>query len=257
MKFPLLLIFFIIGATTSFAQKLQVNELTCEYQDNPVGIDIKIPHFSWKLVSSQRGIKQKSYELRVGSDPNALLKGQGVLWQTGVVSSDQSVHVAYAGPELNSRQRYYWQVRVSDNTNASSGWSEVKFWEMALLKTDDWTASWIEPDIPGDSVGRPSPMLRHEFNLQKPIRAARLYITSHGIYDAHLNGQRVGDQYLTPGWTSYNKRLQYQTYDVTKLLKQGANAAGVVLGDGWYRGNLAWENNKNIYGKNLGLLFQL
>ena len=100
-------------------------------------------------------------------------------------------------------------------------------------------------------------MLRNKFELKKPIRSARFYITAHGFYEAHLNGQRVGDQFLTPGWTSYNKRLQYQTYDVSKLLKQGANAAGVILGDGWYRGHLAWENNRNLYGKNLGVLFQL
>lgn len=257
MRILALILFSVIGASVSLAQKLQVKELMCEYQDNPVGIDIKVPHFSWKLVTSQRSIKQKAYELRVGSDPKALAKGQRILWQSGVVSSDQSVYVPYAGPELISRQRYFWQVKVSDNTNASSPWSEVKFWEMGLLKTDDWTASWIEPNIPGDSVGQPSPMLRNSFDLKKPVRSARLYITAHGLYEAHLNGQRVGDQYLTPGWTSYGKRLQYQTYDVTKLLKQGPNAAGVFLGDGWYRGHLAWENNRNIYGKNLGLLFQL
>lgn len=252
-----LILFFAMTMTWSIAQKLQVTELTCENQDNPIGIDIKIPHLSWKLVTTQRAVKQKSYELRVGLDPVALAKGQHILWTSGVVTSDQSVYVPYQGPALNSRQRCYWQVRITDNTNTSTRWSEIKFWEMGLLNSNDWAASWIEPDIPGDSVGRPSPMLRTGFELKKAIRSARLYVTAHGLYEAHLNGQRVGDQYLTPGWTSYNKRLQYQTYDVTKLLKQGPNAAGVMLGDGWYRGHLAWENNRNIYGKNLALLFQL
>jgi alpha-L-rhamnosidase len=248
---------FILGGAVTVAQKLQVKELTCEYQDNPVGIDVAVPHFSWKLVTTQRAIKQKSYEIRVGLDPNALIKGQNILWQSGVAPSEHSVHVAYGGPELTSRRRYYWQVRVSDNNNAFSGWSEVKYWEMGLLLSEDWTASWIEPAIPGDSVGRPSPVLRKDFQLKNAVRSARLYITSHGLYEAHINGQRIGDQHLTPGWTSYNKRLQYQTYDVTKILKQGSNATGVMLGDGWYRGHLAWENNRNIYGRNLGLLFQL
>src|SRR5690606_13728564 len=99
--------------------------------------------------------------------------------------------------------------------------------------------------------------LRKSFDVDKPVASARLYITAHGLYDANLNGQRVGDQYLAPGWTSYNERLQYQTYDVTKLVKQGANGTGVMLGDGWYRGNLAWQDNKNLYGKTLGLLYQL
>lgn len=257
MKVYTIILFFILGPGATFAQKLQVKELTCEYQDNPVGIDIRIPRLSWKLVTTQRAVKQKSYELRVGLDPNTLAKGQNILWHSGVVASEQSVYVPYSGPELSSRQRYYWQVRVSDNKNTLSAWSELKFWEMGLLKTDDWTASWIEPVIPGDSVGRPSPILRKNFELRNTIRSARLYITAHGLYEAHLNGKRVGDQYLTPGWTSYNKRLQYQTYDVTKLLSQGSNAAGVMLGDGWYRGVLAWQNNRNLYGKNLGLLFQL
>jgi alpha-L-rhamnosidase len=257
MRLILLSAMFAFVAIVASAQKLQVKGLTCEYQDSPIGIDISVPHFSWKLISSQRAVVQKSYELRVGTDPQALIKGQKVLWQSGIVNSDQSIIVPYAGPALESRQRYYWQVRVVDSKNTSSGWSELKFWEMGLMNPEDWTASWIEPVIPGDSVGRPSPMMRKEFELTKAIKRARLYITSHGLYEAHLNGRRVGDQYLTPGWTSYNKRLQYQTYDVTKLLSQGSNAAGVMLGDGWYRGHLAWANNRNIYGKNLGLLFQL
>lgn len=257
MRTSVFALLFILGGAVAVAQKLQVKELTCEYQDNPIGIDVAVPHFSWKLVTTQRAIKQKSYEIRVGLDPNALVKGQNILWQSGVTPSEQSVHVAYAGPGLTSRRRYYWQVKVSDNNNASSGWSEVKYWEMGLLDAEDWTASWIEPAIEGDSVGRPSPMLRKDFQLPNPVRSARLYITSHGLYEAHINGQRIGDQYLTPGWTSYNKRLQYQTFDVTKILKQGPNATGVMLGDGWYRGHLAWENNRNIYGRNLGLLFQL
>ena len=258
MRTLTLLLFFFIGTFGNLvAQKLQVNDLTCEYQNNPIGIDVKIPTLSWKLKSDLRGVKQKTYEIRVGTDPKSILKGQNLVWQTGVIQSDQSIHVAYAGPALKSRQRYFWQVNVSDNAGNTSGWSEVKYWEMGLLDPADWSAQWIEPNIPGDSAGQPAPLLRHTFELKKVVRSARLYITSHGIYEAYFNGRRVGDQYLTPGWTSYNKRLQYQTYDVTALLTNGKNATGVVLGDGWYRGWLAWENNKNVYGTNLALLFQL
>ncbi|MBL0740300.1 glycoside hydrolase family 78 protein [Chryseolinea lacunae] len=247
-------------ATSLLAQpapKLSVGEPTCEYQNNPLGIDVKVPRLSWKLVSEQRGVTQKSYELRVGFDDKALAKGANILWQSGVVPSDQSVLVNYGGPALTSRQRYYWQVRVVDNKGNTSAWSEMKWWETGLLQSSDWTAAWVEPDLPGDSVHSPAPMLRNAFDLKKMVKNARLYITSHGIYECFINGQRVGDQYLTPGWTSYNKRLQYQTYNVTTLLTNGRNATGVILSDGWYRGNLAWENNRNIYGKNLALLFQL
>ena len=129
---------------------------------------------------------------------------------------------------------------------------------MGLLDPGDWKASWIEPSLPDDpKTPGPSPLLRREFALKGQVRSARAYVTSHGLYEMVLNGQRVGDQVLTPGWTSYNKRLQYQTYDVTPLLRRGENAVGVALGNGWYRGSLAWEGNRNIYGTRLGLLVQI
>ncbi len=252
-----LFLFFSFITQNLLAQKLQVNDLMCEYQNNPVGIDITTPRFSWKLTSTQQGVIQTSYSIRVGSDSKSITKGKNILWQSGEVKSNQSILIPYSGPTLISRQRYYWQVKVSDNKGNSSAWSEVKFWEMGLLSVSDWSAKWIEPTLPGDSTGQPSPMLRHSFELKKVIQSARLYITSHGLYEAHLNGKRIGNQYLTPGWTSYATRLQYQTYDVTSLINTGKNAAGVLLGDGWYRGWLAWDGNKNVYGKNLGLLFQL
>ncbi len=257
MKIFTSLVFFFALVTNLLAQKLQINDLTCEYQNNPIGIDITIPRFSWKLISAEQGVKQTSYSIRVGLDSKSIIKGQNILWQSNEIQSDQSVLVPYAGSALKSRQRYYWQVKVKDNKGNSSAWSEVKFWEMGLLSASDWSAEWIEPTLPGDSTGQPSPLLRHSFELKKAVQSARLYITSHGLYEAHLNGKRVGNQYLTPGWTSYTTRLQYQTYDVTSLLSNGSNAVGVLLGDGWYRGWLAWDGNKNVYGKNLALLFQL
>jgi alpha-L-rhamnosidase len=129
---------------------------------------------------------------------------------------------------------------------------------MGLLQPSDWKAEWIEPALPEDvSKSGPSPMLRREFTLKGVIERARVYATSHGLYELQLNGRRVGDALLTPGWTSYNKRLQYQTYDVTGLLRNGQNAVGVTLGNGWYRGNLAWDDKRNIYGDRLALLLQI
>ncbi|MGC3946299.1 MAG: glycoside hydrolase family 78 protein [Chryseolinea sp.] len=254
----LLLLFIAFCSIPAIAQKkLQVADLTIEHKLNPLGIDTRVPRFSWKLVSSLRGVKQQSYELRVGEDPTAMAKGERIIWQSNLVNSDQSLLVPYNGPATESRKRYYWQVKVIDNKGNSSGWSAAQYWEMGLLSTDDWDAKWIHVNIPGDSAGQPAPMLRRSFELGKAIKQARLYITSHGIYEAYINGSRVGDQYLAPGWTTYGKRLQYQVYDVSSMLKKGGNATGVVLGDGWYRGWLAWENNKNIYGKTLGLLYQL
>lgn len=238
-------------------KKIQVSELTCEYKINPLGIDTRVPRFSWKIVSALRGVKQQSYELRVGEDAARLARGEHFIWRSNVVTSDQSVLVSYGGPAVESRKRYYWQVKVTDTNGNTTGWSPVQYWEMGLLSPADWSAKWIEAAIPGDSAGQPAPMMRRSFQVKKPVKRARLYVTAHGIYEAYINGARVGDQYLTPGWTSYKSRLQYQVYDVTAMLRQGENGTGVVLGDGWYRGWLAWENNKNIYGKSLALLYQL
>lgn len=247
------LLFIAASLITAAQQKLTVTDLTCEYQNNPLGLDAATPRFSWKLVSPQRDVVQASYELKVATDPQA----QKAIWQSAKTASDRSVLVPYGGAALKSGQRYYWQVRATDNKGNTSPWSEIRFFETGLLQPTDWTAQWIEPVIAGDSVGQPAPLLRRDFNLKKTVKSARLYITAHGLYEAHINGQRVGNEYLTPGWTSYGKRLQFQVYDVTALLRNGTNATGVMLGDGWYRGHLAWENNRNIYGKTLALLYQL
>lgn len=249
----ILLVLCVAAGIPGIAQKLQLAELTTEYQTNPIGLDVTTPRFSWILVSTQRDILQTAYELRVSTDVNF----KNIAWQTGKVTSDQSAFISYSGTPLKAKQQYYWQARVWDNKGNASPWSKPAFFESGLLTADNWKASWIEPAIPGDSSGSPAPILRKEFELKKAVKSARLYITSRGLYETHINGKRVGDQYLTPGWTSYNKRLQYQTYDVTSLLKQGRNATGTLLGDGWYRGNLAWGGLKNIYGKTLGLLYQL
>lgn len=238
----------------SFAQ-VTVQNLLCENGTNPIGLDVKLPRLSWQLVSDKRNVIQTAYEIRMGR--TAALSNNEMVWSTGRVASDSSVMVAYKGTPLQAEQRYYWQVRVWDGGGKASAWSTPAHFQMAFLQPTDWKASWIEPGYQEDSLMRPSPLLRKGFNIAKKIRSATAYITAHGLYEAYLNGRRIGDAYLTPGWTSYNKRLQYQVYDVTALVKQGANAAGVALGSGWYRGNLAWGGNVNIYGKDIALLFQL
>ncbi len=197
---------------------------------------------------------QQAYEIRVSGD--ALMKGDKI-WETGKVISSQSVNIPYSGKELQSGKKYYWQVRVWDNLGKPSQWSEVAWWQMALLQTTDWKAKWIEPGYVEDTVDQVSPLFRKTFRLDREIKSATAYITSHGMYEASINGQRVGDDYFTPGWTSYKTRLQYQVYDVTSQLKKGDNAIGVTLGSGWYRSYLTWYVKKNLYGKTVGLLFQL
>ncbi len=235
---------------------LQLTELRTEYQVNPVGIDVRAPRLSWKIESSRRGTVQTAYQIRVAQLPSALERHP--LWDSGKVASDASIHRVYGGPALESGQQYYWQVRVWDDADRSSPWSAPAYWEMGLLRPSDWSADWITPDLKEDTAAsNPSPILRSEFRVNGAVASARAYVTSLGLYEMELNGRRVGDQLFRPGWTAYDKRLQYQTYDVTALLVPGANAVGVTLGDGWYRGRLAWGNKRNTYGKQLALLAQI
>ncbi|MBW8687048.1 glycoside hydrolase family 78 protein [Chitinophaga rhizophila] len=235
----------------------RVGSLLCENRVNPEGVDVPHPVFSWQLSGDRRNIRQSAYEVRVGNTPQTLSQGKQLVWQSGKVSSDQSVHIPYNGNALLSGSKYYWQVRIWDDNGKASAWSTPASWQMALLQPADWKASWIEPGFAPDSVHRPSPLFRKTFQTSRKIASATAYITSRGLYEAHINGKRVGDAYLTPGWTSYRKRLQYQQYDVTDLLRQGDNAIGVTLGVGWYAGYLAWQDSKNHFGSRIGLLFQL
>lgn len=248
-KFILSFILFVLSSSV-FAQ-VKVQNLATEHLVNPIGIGVAQPRFGWQLSSDKRNIKQVAYEINVTSSTKS------AAWKSGKVQSDSSVNVLYKGAPLQSGAKYSWQVRVWDNTGAASAWSEPATFQTALLYEADGKAKWIEAGFPEDEVNRPAIMFRRKFDIGKKIKSATLYVTAHGMYEIQLNGKRVGDAYLAPGWTSYNKRLQYQEYDVTTMLNSGANAVGASVGNGWYRGYLAWENNKDVYGKNLGLLVQL
>lgn len=221
-----------------------------------MGLDVLQPRFGWQLVAERRNVLQTDYEIRVAANSTELSAGKKLLWNSGKTQSDASVWVPYNGPTLVSGKKYWWQVRVWDNAGNVSNWSEPAFWQMGLLKPTDWKAKWISLAVPEDPT-QPSPMFRKEFATKKKIVSATAYITAHGLYEAQINGQRVGQDYLTPGWTVYQKRLQYQAYDVTNLLKSGLNAIGVTLGNGWWRGNIGWAHVNGFYGKDISLLFQL
>ncbi len=247
-------IFLIAGSlllTIGHAQVFVTN-LRCEDRVDPVGLDILNPRFSWHIVSNQRSLEQTGYEIRVGYK-----WGKNELLGDWKVLNAQSIFVPYAGKALESGTAYFWQVRVWDNKGRVSNWSEKAYWQMGLLQISDWKAKWIESTSSADTVNGPALLFRKEFTTEKKIISATVFITTHGMYYAFINGKKLGDAFLTPGWTSYNKRLQYQVYDVTNYFKKGKNVLGVNIGSGWYRTNLAWDNNRNIYGRKIGLLEQL
>ncbi len=388
-------------------------KLRVEYLDRPLGLDIDRPRLSWVVVDSRRGGRQTAYQVRVASSLSALKSAKPDVWDSGTIASDQSVHVVYGGPFLQSRTRYFWNVRVWDKDGKTGPYSEPSYWETGLFSPRDWKAKWIgttvdqsaaEPiadvkwvwypetaagadppnatryfrttfDIPAGkqiksaflygavdndmtayvngkrcgtqegwqafaampikemlvagpnavaiaarNVGGPaglaaiirinfadgtfrritgesswrvaersasgwntlagttavewklpavihamgekpwdmpaiSPqtdttaaMLRKDFKVEKQIRSARVYVTALGSYRIHINGKRVGEDILTPDWTDYRKRITYQTYDVTTLVKSGENAIGAILGDGWYATGLGWPLRRFNFG---------
>lgn len=236
---------------------LKAERLQCEYLDNPLGIGVKEPCFSWILQSDENCVLQTSYQIQVSDIENNF---DTPLWDSGIVKSDRSIHVVYEGPPLRSRTRYYYRVRVTDNRGNRSDWSEQCFFETALLDNDEWQAEFVTPFADENpEFSSSAPLLRKEFSIKGEVLSARAYATALGLYELYFNGDKAGDAVLAPGWTSYNKRLQYQTYDVTHMLKEGTNAVCAMIGNGWYRGYLVgWgENNREKYGKKTAFLMQL
>lgn len=256
------IIIIVLAALSGLCVKAQniikVTDLRTEYQTNPLGIDNIYPRLSWKIISNERNITQTAYQIRAAKSSEDLKGEKNLLCYTTKIYTNQSVNIPFLGVPLESGQRIYWQVKIYDNKGRSSEWSEISFFEMGLLKPTDWKALWIESDIKEDTnESPPCNLLRKEFKLTKKVKHARLYVTSHGLYSLDINGSKSSDHLFTPGWTSYNSRLQYQTYDVSSLIKKGKNAIGVTLGDGWYRGFLVLKTNRNVYGETLALLLQL
>ena len=238
---------------TAKAQAITLTDLTCEHLTNPLGIAEKQPRFSWKIATETRNIAQTAYEIRVATATDFSKKS--IVWTSGKIISYESLLQQFKGV-LASRERYFWQVKVWTTNGQESAWSPAAFFETGLLSNTEWQAQWIE--LANDTVRyTPSVSVRKSFVLKKKVEKARVYVTAHGFYELYLNSKKVGDDVLTPGWTSYSKRLQYQVYDVTNLLSQGQNAVGAMLGDGWYRGTLGWPSQWGYYGKKRGLLCQI
>ncbi|MEY3241591.1 MAG: hypothetical protein RIR11_3030 [Bacteroidota bacterium] len=249
MRLTTLILFFALCAQFLLAQ-ITVTHLRTENRENPIGLDLTIPRFSWQILSNKRNTTQSHYEIRVAKDANF----KNISWTTGKNMSNQSLYIPYSGTPLSSNTIYYWQVRIWDNKGVASDWSKTATWHTGFLNPTDWKANWISATT---RDGNASPYFRKVFSAKKKITNATVFVSAHGLYELHLNGQRVGDACLTPGWTAYQKRLQYQCYDVTKMIESGKNTIGGILGNGWFLGELGWVNHRNLYGKELALIAQL
>ncbi|MCY4413338.1 MAG: family 78 glycoside hydrolase catalytic domain [Caldilineaceae bacterium] len=223
-------------------------DLTTEYAPNPINMDTPQPRFGWILESDRRNQSQSAYQLLVASSAENLIAGRADKWDSGKVTSDRSVNVPYTGSSLASDETCYWHVRVWDQDGHASAYSEPASFTMGLLNQSDWTGHWI-----GASTDVASPLLRNEFDLAKPVTRARLHISGLGWYELYLNGQRVGDHVLDPATSDYTQRVLYVTCDVTEQLQAGANAVGVMLGNGWYS-EPGWEHR---YGDSPRLRIQM
>ncbi len=235
-----------------------VDSLQCEYQTNPLAIHSPRPRLSWISRTDQKNWKQSSYQILVAKSADALSKNSGDLWDSGKIASSQSTQIEYGGSSLASQQAAYWKVRVWADGAAGPVESGVAFWESGLLDRGDWKGQWIGSSVVGGPrTSAASPFLRKAFTLpDRRVRKARLYATALGIYEAYINGQRVGNDVFRPGWTEYRKRVQYNAYDVTTMLAGGANVIGAILGDGWFCGRVQGMDRQH-YGDRPRLQAQL
>ena len=244
------------GVTGAAAAPLAVDRVEVEHHGlgAALGIGEARPRLSWRVAAGPRDWHQAGYELRLlGADG-------GELACTGPRSSADQVLVAWPFAPLVSAQRAAVQVRVTAADGATSGWSVPEPVEAGLLAPEDWSAVLITADAPGEPgapVPAPAPRVRRGFTVRDGLVAARLRLSAHGLVQAWVNGVRVGDEVLAPGWTAYRERLRYRTHDVTALLREGENAVAAMLGNGWWRGRLAWDGRRALYGTRRALLAQL
>src|SRR5450631_1889731 len=248
------------------AASLKPVALRTEYCVDPLGTDETQPRLSWQVESKSRGEKQTAFQILVASSPKLLQQDQGDLWDSGKLAGDETIGTVYAGTPLVSQEHCYWKVCVWDR-DGHAIWSHPAEWSMGLLKPEDWQAGWIGYDAERLKLARqslaasaedgkkvepylpPVPYFRKNFNARRSIVRATLYASALGLVEVHLNGHRISEDFFTPGWTDYDQRVHYRTYDVTPLVRRGENALGAVLADGWYSGYVGYGGKRDHYGK--------
>ncbi|MEW6193791.1 MAG: family 78 glycoside hydrolase catalytic domain [Bacteroidota bacterium] len=269
LKLILAIVFMInqVSHSKNMESDLKAVYLRCEYKVNPV-VDVTNPRLSWVLESNVRGQAQTAYRIIVASSLVQLSPGKADLWDSQKISGDQTYQIEYKGKPLSSRQVCYWKVMSWDKNGNPGRWSKPAKWEMGLLDKNEWKGKWIGSNL--NVLGRgkvyhlpPAPYFRKEISVREEIKNARLYVSALGLYEFYINGRKIGKDYLTPGWTDYNKRVYYQTYDITENLRKGENVLGSIISYGWYSGYVGYAllvgnpQVKNFYGDVPALLAQI
>ena len=256
-KYFYLITILLCFAATTVAQNIStVFNLTCDHEDSPIGIDNETPRFSWQINSQSRNFEQSAFQLLVADSKEALEAGTGNIWDSGKVNESSSILVPFAGKKLESGKNYYWKVKIWDRSGNASTWSKASRFGMGLLTEKDWgAAQWIAlekdrkdayfpvgihaPNVVKDYDEKKAgkymmPQFRKEFATKKSIKSATVFISGLGHFDMFINGNKVGDNFLDPGWTKYDKCALYVSFDITDQLVQGDNTIGVMLGNGFY-----------------------
>jgi virulence-associated protein VapD len=204
-------------------------QLRCDYVENPLGVDSSPPHLFWQLAGGERGQIQTAYQILVASTAEILAQDKGDLWDSGRVKSDETIHIPYVGKSLKSSQQVFWKVRVWDKSEKISDWSQPASWTMGILSETDWRAKWIASPTNCETL-----LLRREFTVKPGLRRALVHVCGLGLHELTLNGSKVGEDLLSPGWSKYDKTCLYDTHDITAQLQSGQNAVGLFLGNGMY-----------------------
>ncbi|WP_346238630.1 family 78 glycoside hydrolase catalytic domain [Niabella insulamsoli] len=251
-QFILILAVLIGGAFGVEAQVLRIVNARCDYLAQPSGVDHQNPSLSWEIQAFEKNIRQTAFRVLVADDSLLLAEDKANVWDSKQINSGENNQVRYGGPALKSTQKYYWKVKVWDNKGNESAYSKIANWRMGLLRVADWKeAKWIAYDVLPDSNRyvplmhgngkkawgkRPDvlPLFRKDIPVKKEVTAATIFISGLGHFELSINGAKVGDHFLDPGWTQYSKQAQYVTFDITDQLRQGTNALGVMLGNGFY-----------------------
>ncbi|CAG5006275.1 Alpha-L-rhamnosidase [Dyadobacter sp. CECT 9275] len=250
----ILLTLFLLSLYLPALAQIHVSEALCDNRLNAAGVNPADMFFSWEMKSPRQAVTQSAYQLVIASSPAKLKAGQFDVFNSGTVKSEQSIQIRYHGKNLKPAETYFWKVRVWDNRSQQSGWSDTQHFTTGIFTEGDWkNALWIGyEDMPDTERVVPfvhgkmkagnsriiknaiSPLLRKEFKVSKKVQKALLFISGLGHYEASINGGKIGKAFLSPGWTSYDKTILYNTYDISGQLREGNNTIGVILGNGFY-----------------------